>query len=223
MSEDNKEIQQEAPAVDTAKLAEMLEALKSENSRLREDNTSILSKNSDLIGEKRKEQAKVADAADAKLRSKGDVDSLKQLLNSSTEKNKEWEDRYNTLENNISGEKIGRQALKIATELADSNNAELLSDFIARRLKYTSDGLKVLDKDGLLTVSTVEDLKNEFANSDRYKSLLRGIQSNGGGATGSSSGAGAANKELTRSEFQKLSPGEKGKFLNTDKGKVINN
>lgn len=179
---------------------------------------SVLAHNEKVLGEKKAEQAKRAVAEEDKARKAGDFE---QLLASSELKNKELSEQYNRLTHSMSKEKIQTQSLKIAAELADGSNAELLSTFISSRLKETDSGIKVLDKDGQLTVSTVEDLKNEFLGSEKYKSLLRGIQSSGGGATGSGGSSGKTS-EMLRADFDKLDASAKHKFLTADKGKVVN-
>ena len=73
----------------------------------------------------------------------------------------------------------GNVAMKLAAEIADGANAELLSEFIGRRLKFHDDGVKVTDNSGNLTVSSLSDLKTEFQNDARYSALLKGNQSSG--------------------------------------------
>ena len=179
---------------------------------------SVLAHNEKVLGEKKAEQAKRAEVEEDKARKAGDFE---QLLKSSEDKNKDLQEQFHKLTGTIAQEKIQTQSFKIASELADGPNAELLSTFIATRLKDTDGGMKVLDKDGQLTVSTVEDLKNEFLGSEKYKSLLRGIQSSGGGATGSGGSSGKTS-EMTRTDFDALDAGAKHKFLTSDKGTVVN-
>ena len=178
--------------------------------------SAVLSHNEKVLGEKKAEQAKRAAVEEDKARKAGDFE---QLLASSELKNKELQEQYNTLTGSMSQERVQTQSLKIAGELADGMNAELLSTFISKRLKETDTGIKVLDKDGQLTVSTVDDLKNEFLGGDRYKSLLRGIQSSGGGATGSGGSSGTA-KEMKRSDWESLDAVAKSKFF-SEKGKLV--
>ena len=109
--------------------------------------------------------------------------------------------------------------MKIASEIADGDNADIISDYLSKRLKYTDDGIRVLDSSGDLTVSSLDDLKNEFKNSNRWSSLLRGNQSSGGGAPGGKSG-GATSNEIKRSEFDKMDATSKSTFC-LKGGKVI--
>lgn len=138
---------------------------------------------------------------------------------------KSSEERYtatlaelDSLKTGIATEKRNNAAMKIATELADGPNAELLSEFISRRLKHTDEGVKVTDLNGELTVSSLDDLKKEFTNDKRYASLIKGVQSSGGGAGGGENGGGAA-KTLTRQEFDALNQVDRMGFTKSG-GKV---
>ena len=102
-------------------------------------------------------------------------------------------------------EKVQISALRIATELADGDNAELLSEFVQRNLD------KMADEAGGLSLDVLEAVKNEFKNNGKYKALLRGSKAVGGGATGNTRGA-QETQSLTRSEFANLSPSKQSEF-----------
>lgn len=185
---------------------------------LEESNQALLKHKNDILDEKKKEQVKRIEAEDAKLHKAGDFE---QLLKSSESKNKEWEDRYSTLQNKISEEKEKTEAMRIASSIADGDNASILSDSIVKRLRFANDKINVLDRPhGDLTVSSIDELKIEFQNNARYKSLLRGNQSSGGGAAGSGNSVGAI-KTMKRSEFDQLGPVERHTYLVKNKGKLI--
>ena len=103
-------------------------------------------------------------------------------------------------------------ALKIASELAEGANIDLLAEFVHRRLKFVENDIKVIDSSGNLTVSSIDDLKREFEGSARFASLIKGRQSSGGGASGGSSGGGAS-KEISRAEFDALDPVTKARKM----------
>lgn len=171
--------------------------------------TSILAKNEELLGETKKAKAAARDtetkatqqAAD-KAKADGDFE---QLYKSSQAANAVLQEEHDGLKGSVSTEKRNNAAMKVATELADGANADLLSSFIAPRLKFTDEGLKVTDASGNLTVSTLADLTTEFKNDARYSALLKGNQSNGGGANGGGNGGGAA-KTISRADFNALNP-----------------
>lgn len=153
------------------------------------------------------ESAKLAEKE--KLAKAGDFE---QLLKSSEAERNSLSEQLQGLQGKVSSEKINNTALKMAAELADGVNAEILGDYIAKRIKYTDDGVKVLDSNGDLTVSSLNDLKADFANNDRYKSLLRGNQASGGGATGNTSGS-AAKSEITREDYNAMDPMKQSAFI----------
>jgi len=106
---------------------------------------------------------------------------------------------------------VKSEAIKLASQLSDGYNAELLAEFMKSRIKYTDEGLKVLDGHGNATVSSLDDLKNEFANSDKYKSLIRGSRATGGGARGAGGGAASASL-IDKAVFDSWTPKQQMEF-----------
>lgn len=190
-----------------------------------QSNESMKSKMDELLTEaKRAKDAKRAaeeaarQEAEDKAKANGDFE---QLLKSTQEKLDNREKAFNELTQKIAGEKVSNQALKIASELADGFNAELLSEHIARRLKYTDDGIKVLNAQGELTISSIDELKTEFSSNERYNSLLRGTKANGGGAPGGKGGASNDGKKtVTRTEFNSMNHAERATFAKSG-GSVV--
>ncbi len=187
---------------------------------------AVKSKSSELLAETKQAKQKARDESEAKERAKTEKakrdGDFEQLLKSSESKNKELADKYNSLQTQISQEKVRTESMKLAAELADGTNAELLSEFINKRLSYTEEGIKVLTASGELTVSTIDDLKAEFQKSDKFKPLLRGIKANGGGAQGSISGAKlSAGKEMSRKSFESMSAGQQQAFAKDRSNKII--
>lgn len=200
-----------------------LEQLQSSIADLTSQNESLVNKNNELLGEKKKEtnkrreaESEAARKAEEKAKADGDHE---QLYKSAMQKNEQLQTALDGVNSNIAKEKVSNKAMKLATELADGANAELLSTFISKRLKHTDEGLKVTDENGELTVSTMDDLKTIFKNDPRYAALLKGNQSSGGGASGGSNSGGAA-KTKTRAEFEALDPTARMKFVR-DGGQTI--
>jgi hypothetical protein len=102
--------------------------------------------------------------------------------------------------------------MKIAADLAEGSNIDLLSTFIDTRLSFQDGALKVTDGSGNLTISSLDDLKAEFKNDARFASLLKGNQSSGGGATGGNN-SGSAAKTKSRAEFTALNPADQMSFM----------
>lgn len=187
---------------------------------------AIKNKSDELLSETKRAKQKARDAADAREQSKlekakkdGDFE---QLLKSSEGERLALTEQLNSLKNNISSEKIKTHSMKMASDLADGSNAELLSEFISKRIKYTDDGIKVLDSHGALTVSSLDDLKNEFTSDAKYKSLLRGTKSTGGGASGTKSSGASGNsvKTIDRATFDTMTHMDRAAFFK-DGGKIV--
>ena len=176
-----------------------LSALSAANEKLTSDVVAMQSKMDELLGETKKAKDAKREAekeqqriADEKAHKDGDFE---QLLKSSEETRQSLQDDYDKLNLSIAKDKVKIAASTIANKLAEGENVGLLSDFIQRRLKHTAEGVKVTDKDGQLTVSSLDDLAKEFSGDARYAALLKGNKSAGGGASGgqNKSGGGTIN------------------------------
>ena len=211
---DQQEIQEEAPIAPTVDL----EALMSENAAMKAKMDELLTEAKKAKSAKREIEEQSQVERERIAREKGDFE---QLHRSSEERYQATVKELESMRANVANEKRNNAAMKVATELADGANAELLSEFISRRLKYHDDGVKVTDSSGDLTVSTLDDLKAEFKNDARYSSLLKGNQSSGGGASGGSNSGGAA-KVKSRAEFEALDPAGRMSFVKSG-GKLTDN
>lgn len=202
---------------------EAFDELKKENETMKTDNLSMKSKMDELLGETKKAKTARKEAeeaarvlADKKSRDDG---NFEELYHSSEQARETLQSDIDSMVLNTAKDKESSIAKTIAMELADGDNALILSDYIAKRLKFSDNEVKILDINGQLTVSTVEDLKTEFKNNSRYSSLLKGNQASGSGAPGGKSGS-AAGKVLTRADFGNLDSSEKMKFTKSG-GKII--
>jgi len=177
---------------------------------------AVKGKADQLLDETKKAKAKARDdeaianqALKDRAKKNGDFE---QLLQSSEKERQALSEQLGTLQNRVSSEKTRSESLRLASELADGTNAELLSEFISKRLKYTEDGLKVLDDNGNLTVSSLQDLKHEFESSGKFQSLIRGSKSSGGGAVGDGNGV-AGKAKIERSNFDGMNPTQQMEFI----------
>jgi len=200
-----------------------VEQLQAQMEEIQKSNEALKSKNEELLGETKKAKAvrreaeeAARKAAEEKAKADGDHE---QLYKSSEAARIKLQEELTGMKGNIAKEKVNNKAMKLATELADGANAELLSTFISKRIAHTDEGLKVTDENGQLTVSTMDDLKAIFKNDPRYAALLKGNQSSGGGASGGSNSGGAA-KQKTRAEFEALDPAARMKFIR-DGGQTV--
>lgn len=110
------------------------------------------------------------------------------------------------IKNSNRQEKLQVASMKIANELADGDNAELLSEFIKRNLE------NMADDDGSLNEDVMKAVVSDFKNNTKFKSLLRGSKASGGGAPGNMRGS-QSKTTLTRAEFDKLNPQKRMDFI----------
>lgn len=172
-----------------------------------EDTSGLKQKVEELLNESKSAKQKAREAEErakreAEQRAKEEND-FKSLYESSEGEREKIRRELEEVRNGIAREKTDNAAMKLAAELADGTNAELLSVFIKSRIRYEDGKVQVLDSDGNPTVSTVDDLKKEFQTSGRYDSLLRGSKAGGGGAA-PSNGGGAATKLSEMSEKERV-------------------
>ncbi len=170
---------------------------------LEKETSGLKSKVDELLGEKKTVSQKAKEAAEQaeqdRIKRAKEAEDFKSLYESSEAKRTEIEGSFNEFKSSIRTEKRNHEAFKLASEMAEGANVELLSEFVSRRLDISEDGkIQVLNADGSPTVQTISDLKKEFESSGRFDSLLSGSGSTGGGATGrKSSGAGSAGKDVS--------------------------
>jgi len=195
-----------------------IEDLQAQIAALQSKNNELLNETKTAKAKRREAEEKARQETEEAARKAGDFETLHQ--SSEAEREKLYTE-LSTLKGGIAEEKKNNAAMKLATELADGANAELLSEFIARRLQWNDGKINVTDQTGALTVSSLDDLKKEFSTSAKYASLLKGSKASGGGASGGQSG-GAASTEMGRSDFDALTPAARMKFVK-DGGKVFDN
>jgi len=133
------------------------------------DLQAVVKKKDELLNEtkqakKAREEANAA-AQKAELDKAAKDGEFEKLWQTAEQHRKELEQRLSDMKNANRKEKIETQALRVAGELADGDNIELLSDFIARNLD------KVAEEDGTLGADVLKAIKDEFANNVKFKSL----------------------------------------------------
>ena len=202
--------------VDVSALQEQLTTLQATNQELADQFDAIKNKNDELLTEtksakeaKRKAEADAIAEKDRMAKESGDFESL---YKSSSEKLQMTESTLSQLQGRIETEQKGNAAMKMAADLAEGSNIDLLSTFINTRLSFQEGALKVTDGNGNLTISSLDDLKAEFKNDSKFASLLKGNQSSGGGATGGNN-SGSAAKTKSRAEFMALNPADQMKYI----------
>ncbi|RDL13421.1 hypothetical protein [Pseudomonas jessenii] len=169
-----------------------------------------------LLTEKKEEKRK-RDAAEAEQRrlqeeSQRANGEYEQLYTSSQQALEQERTRLAELTANIERRDLTSAASKVSSSIADGENAEILAEFVQRRLKIVDGQVKVTDAAGNLTIATLEDLAKEFQQAPRYASLVRGTQANGGGAAGGKGGGATKTWDqmtgMERVELRRTNPAE---------------
>lgn len=203
---------------------ETLEELREKFNDLNTQFNAVKAKNDELLTEAKRAKNAKREAEEAarqeELAKHQASNNYKELHKSSELEREKLVKRIADLEGANAKEKRDAAANKLASTLAEGFNVELLADSVKKRLKFTDGEVKVLDANGALTVSSLDDLAKEFKNDPKYASLLKGNKSSGGGANGGSKGSGATDKTLTREEFNALDHTARSKF-SRDGGKVV--
>ena len=188
----------------------------------KEDVSGLKRKIDELLTEKKTVQQKAFEAEELakqetaeKLKKANDYE---QLYNSSESERQKAADELATLKANLQQQQVASQATKVASQLTkDTARAKLLSEQISSRLSLVDGEVRVLDANGNLTVSSVEELTQSI--KAEYPFLVDGSQAAGGGATGGSSGAGDT-KTVSRADFDSMDAVKRMKFVKSG-GKII--
>lgn len=150
---------------------------------------------------------------------KGDVENLEKSYKEQLEKReKELSGKIDALTASLEKHLLDGGALQLASKLAAKPEfVEVLMPHIRGRLKIEEDSegrhnIRVLDKEGKLSASSLEDLEKELLSNKAFAGILTGSKASGGGASGGSGRGGASSKkfgELTeqeRTEWYKEDP-----------------
>lgn len=191
----------------------------------------------DLEGLKRQNQILLDEAKEAKrLKREADEKLTKEQLDAAKARG-DFEQLYASSEQALAAERtrlaeltssierrdLTSAASKIATGIADGENAEILAEFVQRRLKIVEGQVKVTDASGNLTIASLEDLAKEFQQAPRYAALVRGSQANGGGAAGGKGGGATKTWDqmtgMERVELRRTNPAEHARLSAAAKAK----
>ena len=170
----------------------------------------LVKKNQELLSETKQAKAErmqaAADAqriADEKAIKDGEYEKL---WKTAKEEKEALAKTINELKSNNRKEKIQIAALKVSNELAEGDNVELLSDFVMRNLDALA------DENGSLSDDVLVDVKKQFEQNSKYNSLMKQSKASGGSAPGNMRGA-QSNLEVTRGEFEKMTPQKQAEFV----------
>ena len=180
----------------------------------------------DLEGLKRQNQTLLDEAKEAKRKAREAEEARSQQELAAAKARGDFEQLYASSEQALAAERtrlaeltasierrdLTSAASKVSSSIADGENAEILAEFVQRRLKIVEGQVKVTDAAGNLTIATLEDLAKEFQQAPRYAALVRGTQANGGGATGGKGGGATKTWDqmtgMERVELRRTNPAE---------------
>lgn len=159
---------------------------------LKKEKEAILANKDEILAEKKKRDREKADADEKVL--KADAEKAERDKDFAAYK-KSHDEQIQKKDDELKAERaifnraqVDAESMRIASRLAEGDNVELLSEFITRRLRYEDGSIQILSATGELTAQTLKDLENEFTNTAKFASLLKGRKSSGGGAGGGSGG-----------------------------------
>lgn len=173
--------------------------------KLRKEKAALTSKNEELLGEKKREQeekrkaeSEAQKAAAEAAAKKGDIESLtksfqEQLAAKQTE--------LDELNQSISQSTIKAEAMRLAATISEGANQELLADFMGRQLRVDDGKVVVTTETGEATVSTPDDLVNQFKTNPKFASLITASKASGTGGSGQPA-------STDGKKFSDFSPGE---------------
>ena len=200
--------QSNAPTLD-----DLMATIKTYEKRLE----SIENHNSRLMDEtKRAKEAKRMAEQEAAEKA-GD---FKKLWEAEKMKTAEYQKREEARSAKDKEDMVRSEAMKIAQKYADDYNVNILAKEILPSLQYTEDGVKVVDEHGNLSAIDLSEFGEKVASDPRYKSLVRGNQSSGGGATGSRNGVSGV-KQMKRSQFAQLNAAQQAEFMLQQGGRLV--
>lgn len=156
---------------------------------------------SNIKAEKKEAEAKIVEAKDAarlaeeeKAKASGDLEKVNQLQE---QRQRESEERYNVLINQVKTEKINNQINDLVTKHgAGGEKNEDLRDLLSARYNFSYDNDSGSVSVSGANVNSLDDLVKEINASGRYDAYLAGSKANGGGSTVNSSTGAASGKKF---------------------------
>lgn len=192
------------------------------------EDTSALKRAKDHEKKRRQDAEKKAKELEDQLQSLQDqIDDLDNKGGKEDNLSKKWEkklqdrekelsDQITALKGNLQEILVDGVAKSMAAELSDSPS--LLMPHIKGRLIVDMENgkpvTKILDSDGELSASTLDEFKNEVSSNKEFAAIIRGSGASGGGAEGGKGGSGT---KLEKPDFSKASPKEVAEYLKSQK------
>lgn len=192
-----------APTEAEQKAADNLAALQKQMADMKADNDRLTAKVEASNRHTKEAERKQREAEELKNKEAG---NFEELYNSSQKALATEVELNKGLNSKLEKRDVDSVASKIAMAMKPLDGAgDDLRSKVAQRLKSTSEGVKVIDNSGELTISTFEQLQSELLGSADIAYMLQGNQSTGGGANGDNNNSGSATQNMTST--QKIAAG----------------
>tara|TARA_Y100000310_G_scaffold324866_2_gene387355 strand:- start:16999 stop:17619 length:621 start_codon:yes stop_codon:yes gene_type:complete len=174
--------------------------------KIQEAKGPLEAKVQELLDERKKDAKAKRDAEAAKkaaeeeaAKKAGDIEALeaqwKAKIQEATSSSQEALDNANKIISNLT---IDHTALAIASEIAVEDSVPALKEIISNRLAVEIEEgkavVKVRNKDGSISVNSIDEFKKEISSTPAYKRLIASNKSSGGGAANPNGGAGGGNR-----------------------------
>ena len=191
--------------------------------QIEEQVAGLKAKNEELLAEKRKaqqEKARIdAEAKSERERVAQGNGQFKDLYEAQKQEASQLRQTIEEMNKSVAQQKVQSEAQRLASSLTkDVARAKLLEKEIGQRLQLVEGEVKVVDENGQLTVSTLDDLSATIKQS--YPFLVDGSQAQGGGAARSQGGADVGAREMSRDDFEQMDAVKKAEFMKSG-GKLV--
>jgi len=203
------------------------------------DSAAVVAKNSELLAQLNDTKNKNAELVNQVGTLTSEMDAMKSSVAkppTDEDLDRQWTEKYNTAiserdktisqyKENVERLTAGSAAKTLATAIARPQSVPLLEREIARRLTTEwVDGqpsVKVLDRHGVVTANTTDDLRKELEGDPQYKPLLAGSKANGGGITANTNpgNGGTGDTPMPKDDFLQMSPEARMEYI--DKGGAV--
>jgi len=191
--------------------------------QIEEQVAGLKAKNEELLAEKRKAQQEKeridAEAKSERERVAQENGQFKDLYEAQKQEASQLRQTIEEMNKSVAQQKVQSEAQRLASSLTkDVARAKLLEKEIGQRLQLVEGEVKVVDENGQLTVSTLDDLSATIKQS--YPFLVDGSQAQGGGAARSQGGADVGAREMSRDDFDQMDAVKKAEFMKSG-GKLV--
>lgn len=215
MAEEETAQAEQESTTETFTKEQVQELLAKEIEGLKANRDEILGELKTFKAKAREEEAARVKLAEETARKNGDFEALeKSWAEKFTAREQELSDLLSQRESVIADLTVGATAARLASELAIKGSEKVLERIVRDRLGFeVAEGqhkVFVKDEAGQRSASTIDDLRKEILSDSALKPILQGTQATGAGGVGQNGGA--AQKTVTRSQWDAMSHADRAAF-----------